>query len=521
MPNWYLGSSKWSNITVWAASTAYNVGDIRRQTAALGTLTVGTERAFRCTTAGTSGGSEPPWSLSKGSTTTDNTVVWTEVTGVETYGWGAAHARLANAWAWQAAGETTWMSNNHAETQSANNTLTAPGTAASPSLVFCVVDTVEPPTTLADTATLTITGSAAMPISAFAFFYGSTFFANGSSNFNITFGSSTATGLFFKKCKFKCNSSTHTINFGGPADTTFDDKLVIWDDCTFEAGLAGNSLRLSGATFEWKNTSTSPLPGTLPTTLLTATSGYNTFSNAKLHGLDLSALGSGKNLVAGDLSGTGEILFSGCKLASAVAVVSSASIKGQGSPTIILDNCDSDDPSSGPRSEVYTYHGSVVTDTAIVRTGGASDGTPYSLKMTANAAGVSFFSPLVTKPIRVEANTVGSPITVTTHIAMEEGATPLTESECWMEVEYMGTSASALVSLVNDHNSTVLSLSATARPTSSETWTGFTGTPVKQKLEVTFTPQEKGFYYVRIHLARVAAVTTAPPVYVCHKFVVS
>ena len=59
-------------ISAWAASTAFAVGDIRRATTAQAT-----GLWFRCTTAGTSGSSEPNWPTESGNTTTDNTVVWT------------------------------------------------------------------------------------------------------------------------------------------------------------------------------------------------------------------------------------------------------------------------------------------------------------------------------------------------------------------------------------------------------------------------------------------------------------
>jgi lambda family phage minor tail protein L len=59
-------------ISAWAASTAFVVGDIRRAT-----VTQATGLWFRCTTAGTSGSSEPNWPTESGGTTNDNTVVWT------------------------------------------------------------------------------------------------------------------------------------------------------------------------------------------------------------------------------------------------------------------------------------------------------------------------------------------------------------------------------------------------------------------------------------------------------------
>ena len=59
-------------VSAWAASTAFAVGDIRRAT-----TVQASGLWFRCTTAGTSGSSEPSWATESGNTTTDNTVTWT------------------------------------------------------------------------------------------------------------------------------------------------------------------------------------------------------------------------------------------------------------------------------------------------------------------------------------------------------------------------------------------------------------------------------------------------------------
>ena len=55
----------------WVASTAYRLGDIARPTSANGHL-------YQCTTAGTSGSTQPTWPTS-GGTVTDGTAVWTDL----------------------------------------------------------------------------------------------------------------------------------------------------------------------------------------------------------------------------------------------------------------------------------------------------------------------------------------------------------------------------------------------------------------------------------------------------------
>jgi hypothetical protein len=81
---WYLNYGNGSStgyyaVAQWAASTAYSAGQFVRQ---LATPTVGNERCFVCITAGTSSGSEPSWTLTRGAKTTDNTATWQECTGM-------------------------------------------------------------------------------------------------------------------------------------------------------------------------------------------------------------------------------------------------------------------------------------------------------------------------------------------------------------------------------------------------------------------------------------------------------
>jgi lambda family phage minor tail protein L len=63
--------------TAWSASASISVGDIRSATTVQASGLV-----FKCTTAGTTGSSEPPWGTDIGSTVTDNTVVWLAVSSI-------------------------------------------------------------------------------------------------------------------------------------------------------------------------------------------------------------------------------------------------------------------------------------------------------------------------------------------------------------------------------------------------------------------------------------------------------
>lgn len=78
----YISSVAYAAVSAWAAGHAYSAGNLVRQNAA---PAVGGERVFACTTAGTSGGTEPTWVVTRGTKSpasgSDGSVVWFEATG--------------------------------------------------------------------------------------------------------------------------------------------------------------------------------------------------------------------------------------------------------------------------------------------------------------------------------------------------------------------------------------------------------------------------------------------------------
>jgi hypothetical protein len=64
----------------WAATTAYTARSARdANTGSVVRPSAFNDRHFKCTTAGTSGGSEPSWNTTLGGTTNDGSAVWTAI----------------------------------------------------------------------------------------------------------------------------------------------------------------------------------------------------------------------------------------------------------------------------------------------------------------------------------------------------------------------------------------------------------------------------------------------------------
>ena len=113
-------------------------------------------------------------------------------------------------------------------------------------------------------------------------------------------------------------------------------------------------------------------------------------------------------------------------------------------------------------------------------------------------------------------DTVGSSITVGLELVHDsQGAgsgSKFQNDECWIEAQYLSASGTPLGAISSNAKATVLTTAAD-QASSSETWTttGLT-TPVKQALQVTFTPQMKGFVHLKCVLAKASKT-----VYVCPK----
>lgn len=190
-----------------------------------------------------------------------------------------------------------------------------------------------------------------------------------------------------------------------------------------------------------------------------------------------------------------------CKLNASVTV---AATPARPSHRMEIINCDSG--AVNYRNEIYDYAGTLTTETTIVLTGGASDGTtPISWKVitTANA---KFDKPFECFPIILWNDTTGASKTLTIQGIWGGGAVP-NDDEIWVEVEYLGASGNPGSSFVSDAKATVLTTGA-GQDAGSGTWGGST---TKFALAVTFTPQMKGPIVARVKCAKASSTFYIDP----------
>jgi hypothetical protein len=352
------------------------------------------------------------------------------------------------------------------------------------------------------TATISTTGVSGIDIrGTIAECYGITFSAGDAANTaNVTFGTSGRTERFVN-CAFRLGGSAAaariTPSLGGVGSVT------IWENCTIQFTNVLQSITIGNiAGFRWRNTPSAITGATVPTSLFAFTAGAG--SSIFFEGVDLSAMGSGKTLfVASGSAADHQTIFKDCKLGASVTVYS-GSPSGTGTLDFLLIRCDSGD--TNYRTERYAYSGTQTTETTIVRSGGATDGTtPIAWKIVTTANSEWEF-PFESLPISIWNETVGSAITVTIQGIWGGGAAP-NNDEIWIDVEYLGTSGFPLASKATSSKADGLA-TGTAIPAGSGAWGGST---TKFAMACTFAPQEKGPLTIYVRAAKVSSTFYIDP----------
>ncbi len=419
--------------------------------------------------------------------------VWSGAGGAGTGAdWTNAHTTFAAAITASTAGDLFLVDSTHSESNASVQTLTFKGTSAAPDIVISVLQATGVPT---QGAAFITTGANAMTINGTAYFDG----------LNVTCGSSTSAAILNlgtavgNSQRWRNSTITLSNNIGsrlvGPSGT---GMLVFEKNVTMACTHANNWLRGGGGLIIWRDSTC--FSGTVPSAIMEATSG-----NYFIEGCDLTSLVS-KTIRTTSASAGGQITLVNCLFIASMTI---GAMNNRAEAVRIINCANSADGKN--RTEFHTMSGAATLDRSNYRTGGASDGVDsISFKLVSTASANRYF-PCVSQDISFNVASTGSK-TVTVHILTDN--VTLTDAECWVEVDYLGTATSLDTTVIDDAN--VLQAAGVNQTTSVEAWTTTAGTPVKQQLAVTFTVNSIGMHRVRVKLAK--ASTT---VYVCPKVVVS
>lgn len=497
MADWYVSSAAYSAIPAFQASHAYVIGDIIVPTAPA----LRAKWVFRCTTAGTSS-TEPTWTTGNNSTIASGGATFTNVTGQSTYFWAAAAGDIptligAVGTARVVLGDRVFVSSDHSETQTASMTYGANVSSAYGLVQYlCVNRAGSTPPVAADLTTgaqVICSNQILFEATCNHYHYGITYSITAASSF--IFCSSGTKTAYFKNCQLYLNTSNASsqLRTGDPAN-------LVLDNSTLRFGNAGQSVTSSTYPFNirWLNTSSALAGATFPTALFQGSSTGGLLVVAR--GVDLSALTG--TLVQGNYNGA--YLFDSCKIASAVTRYGTSGIANTAEQVDLVNCFDS----TNILSEAYSPFGAVTTEFTITLSGGAADDVSiYSHKMVSNANVDKFVNQLNGFWMDVENTVTGSSKTATVEII---SSASLNNDEIALYLQYEGTSSSSVASFGDSFIATALT-TATAVTTSTATWNSSPATPVKQKLQVVFTPQHAGRIRGQVRLGKASTTCYVDP----------
>lgn len=463
-----------------------------------------------CSTAGTAGnGAEPAFSDTAGTTTADNTVTWTSLGVVGNYAaYAAAAATLApfaNGTVFNQNSDTIYVSNNHAE-NAGTTALSYNASSASNNTFLCVSDTAVPPTALATTATITMFASANTFVlcglaNLYAYGLGFTITTTSSTGIRVTIGASTlnnpSSGMnYYENCTF--NISVGALAgwfFGIGSNANTGNDFISLTNCSFTFSKSDQLIQCINGAARLRNC-TFAGTGTVPTTLLSTGS----LMTVSIEDSDLSA-------VTGTLINTNaslsipNLFINNCKLGAGVTVIS-------GTPASLgLGNTrlhNSDSANTNYRYYFSNYGGVVLSETTIVRTGGATNGVTSLSWNIGSTTNTTFQAPFVTEDLSIWNELTGSALTATFYFTTD---TALNNNDLWGEVEYLGTSSLPEGVLASSR----MAWFGTPTALTSDTSTWASAKANKYSISVTFTPQVKGSIKFRVYIAKASTTVYFDP----------
>lgn len=431
--------------------------------------------------------------------------------------WALAKALTSALASSMAAGDIGYMSQAHSESSASAVTITFPGTLANPNYLLCGDDAAEPPTASATAGKIATTGASNITMNGSVVTNGVQFQAgSAASNFaNIFINDSSTLGFqWHRNARFFLQDQhpSGRIKFNNQS-----------------AGY-GHEVRLDNPTFRLSNTSQYiALNGVVRINGGSFESG-TAAGTGGWFGRTASATGTHCDAIISQLD------FSNCSATGNLLTTASGETSGQVLPfTVVFDRCTlpaswtgnlvaaaGPNPryradmvncqiSGGAKIRVWRErgNGTVRDELTIVRTSGFTDGaTAVALRAVSNA-NASRAWPLEVYEIRLGVAASSTTLTLELqHASVGSGtAGALTNRDFFVDVLYPGGIATS--------RPTEIIAAASDLTSSSAAWgSAPAGTPLKQKIELTFTPSSTGEAVVRLFLAKASST-----VYICPKVV--
>ena len=305
-------------------------------------------------------------------------------------------------------------------------------------------------------------------------------------------------GLIAEECIFTC---TDEMRFGEESEIT-----MIWHNCNYVPVDAGSFFNFTGGTFEWHGGSVDAA--------VTPTSGLFRFGDA---GAGISATFVGVDLtnVTGilfdwttDFGRSNKVKLENCKMASGFTLGTRADADGWN--TMVEANASK--AGTGVSSHVpdmrkESYLGLIESETTIIRTGGASDGTnTFSIKMTPDD-NVTYerYVGLRSYPLHGWLNST-SAVTVTIYVY--NATADVQDDEVWADLFYAGND-SAQYAIKSTRLSTPL---VTPSNLSDDTSLWPATAAFAQKLTFSITADHVGPMFAYVYYGK--DTTSLPPLYV-------
>jgi hypothetical protein len=257
---------------------------------------------------------------------------------------------------------------------------------------------------------------------------------------------------------------------------------VTFDNTVVQITNAGQSLQWNGSAvdFRWINTPAAIGGSAVPTTLFGNTTGVA--EGGTFRGVDLSALTTSLYPVG---LGFCKLLLDSCRIASGLSRAIVPTTNQSAADEIELVNCFD---GTNILSERHTAAGDLTTDRSTTLVGGAQDDVGlFAHKLISSTRADMLTLTLDSFWLDVENALTGASRTATVEI-ISSGT--LNTTDISLQLEYLGASGSSLASFTSSLPNALTA--STALPASTATWNSPPATPVAQRLQVSFTPQQAG-----------------------------